>query len=543
MQSYKFESEGMPKTEENVSDWAARSVQLEGLPVFSGKVLTAADPIFSQLRTTEDYSRLARRLRGPFLLIVREPKRTTVVTDFGACIPAYYLENGCAEGNHRVSSSLGELRPYSSGRISASALFRYASWMSGVAQEPLYADVRAVPSGSVMEFTDTGCRATPYLDWAQLGAEEPMSEQDAQRRFFEIAGEYLNAIARSEGEVACLLSGGTDSALVALVLKRVGCNFRCITADYAFRKYSEWDLAQKTAQVLNLRQERVLVSRADHRHGYEVMNSRAGNVPMWYHQVPTLYKVGQYALERNIRHLFTGDNAGPIFLEFDYFFEGLPTDTERYLECISRMSSEDKVSRAAGHKAALTPFGKSILAALGGSSEQFCRWADADLASARRVACEWNSRLSLPALQSVLSQLSAGVAQQNQWLPAQIALGGKVQLLSPFLDIEMIKFAISLPPALKFRDGITKYLLKAVLKTELGIQLPKKPSPNPSRVWTFVPALKDMFRVDARLRPLFARQLAANVAQAGGLYSQLLYTKALGMWLQAHQLNTVSAGE
>ena len=121
-----------------------RSVEIQGAPVFSGRILTAADKEFDGLTTLEDYSRLARRLRGSFSIIVREGDAITAVTDHAGCYPVFYLAD--TAGKFQVSSALWELRKFSSGKLSSLAMFFYTT-RRGIGDYPLYADVRTVGRG------------------------------------------------------------------------------------------------------------------------------------------------------------------------------------------------------------------------------------------------------------------------------------------------------------------------------------------------------------------------------------------------------------
>jgi asparagine synthase (glutamine-hydrolysing) len=61
-----------------------------------------------------------------------------------------------------------------------------------------------------------------------------------------------------------------------------------------------------------------------------------------------------------------------------------------------------------------------------------------------------------------------------------------LEVRSPFLDQELMEFAASLPPALKIRKGVTKYLLKAYLRNKMPddfIERPKTGFGVPLRMW------------------------------------------------------------
>jgi hypothetical protein len=128
------------------------------------------------------------------------------------------------------------------------------------------------------------------------------------------------------------------------------------------------------------------------------------------------------------------------------------------------------------------------------------------------------------------------IEHRNFWLPAQRAIGSNSQIPSPFLDIEMIRFALSLPVAFKYRNGVGKWLLKAFLLRETGLTLAKRASPNPSRVWWWMPRLDDLLHIAPGLRSLVVRLQTRNVLKAGALYQNIFDVTALGIWLNRHRL-------
>ena len=110
-----------------------------------------------------------------------------------------------------------------------------------------------------------------------------------------VAAEYLGAIAKGRGPIACLLSGGIDSALVAWLLRSVGQNSLNLTADYSWKRYSEFSSASANARALGISNERIELTSAGQKKAYRALNSGRQNSPCCHAQSPVLFDLAQRA--------------------------------------------------------------------------------------------------------------------------------------------------------------------------------------------------------------------------------------------------------
>jgi hypothetical protein len=62
---------------------------------------------------------------------------------------------------------------------------------------------------------------------------------------------------------------------------------------YAFKRYSEWDLAAVSAKHLDLSLERVPVTRKKHKRAFLAMNGPPANLPVGHSQLTSLYCLGR----------------------------------------------------------------------------------------------------------------------------------------------------------------------------------------------------------------------------------------------------------
>ena len=86
---------------------------------------------------------------------------------------------------------------------------------------------------------------------------------------------------------------------------------------------------------------------------------------------------------------------------------------------------------------------------------------------------------------AILSQLSSGLSWQKEYLFA--GKYNKVTFVSPFYDFRMLGFAFGLPLSCKVKSGVTKYMLRKMLKKYADKNLSKTAFPHPARLWSLIP--------------------------------------------------------
>ncbi|MEP6715146.1 MAG: asparagine synthase C-terminal domain-containing protein, partial [Terriglobia bacterium] len=416
-------------------------------------------------------------------------------------------------------------------RLRKEALFFYVT-RGGVGISPFYSDIDEVRPATVMCFQDGRIESQTYLNWQDFLEIHPIDPAAAQQRFTEIASGYLSALVKDQGAVGCLLSGGTDSALIAWLLREIGANTLCLTADYSWEKYSEFSSAAATAAAVGLAHERVPITASNRRDSLYALNNARQNAPCSVGLSPILYQLAGAASKHGISILATGDHADSLFLGFERFFHSFPAEHEAYLKATAALTPAARIaslnSRTAPH-----PADEPLLAALGSSAGECLEWENALFEEDCARLSQWAGATPLHTLQQLTGQLWAGISFQNLFLPVTQALDHRIEFVSPFYDLEMIRFALSLPAEYKFRNGATKVLLRDLLARTLGRAVAKRASPNPARFWRLMPDLRERSLQGKALRPVYDRACFRNLVDMGASWNQVDKVGALGMWLTA----------
>jgi asparagine synthetase B (glutamine-hydrolysing) len=512
-----------------------RRISIRGLPVYSGALLSFDSPVFASLHSRADFMAFARGLRGQFSIVIEDESTTVAITDFGCSRPVFYIPDVAGKGFH-ISSRLQDLVPFSSNHILREALFFYVS-RSGVGIEPFYSDVMQVHPARVTWFQGGDIDSVAYLDWEDYLQTSDIGPKAAEERFLEIAGGYLSAIAKARGPIACLLSGGIDSALIAWLLRSIGQESLNLTADYSWNRYSEFASASANAKALGVPNERVRVTSSSRRRAFGALNSGGQNSPCCNAQSPILFDLAQRAQLDGIATLATGDHADALFLGFDRFFSAFPRDSGAYLKTTTALDAAGKLDHVFP-KPGRTPSQGFLLSLFGASPAGCLAWEESINAGDRSVMEAWARRTPLHTLQQLGGQIWAGISWQNSFLPVSQAFEDKVEFVSPFFDLEMIRFALSLPLEYKFQNGVTKVLLRRIASRLLGREVPKRASPNPARIWRLAPDLAERRSIPTALRTEYDRLVWNNLRQSGRLWSEVDKLAAFGLWLGEQPLQS-----
>jgi asparagine synthetase B (glutamine-hydrolysing) len=517
-----------------------RKVSIKGLPVYCGALLSFDSPVFHSLHTRADFVAFAKALRGQFSIIIEDQSITVAITDFGCSRPIFYIPDSAGK-RFLVSSRLEDLVSFSSNQLLREALFFYVS-RSGVGIEPLYSDIRQVYPARVTWFRGKDIDSVSYLDWGDYLETSSIEPKAAEERFCEIAAGYLSAIARGRGPIACLLSGGIDSALIAWLLRSIGQEGFSLTADYAWKRYSELSSASANSQALGVLNERVEVTSASRRQAFRALNSGRQNSPCCHAQTPVLFDLAQHAQHEGISTLATGDHADSLFLGFEHFFSAFPRDPSAYVETTAALDVPAKLDHLYP-KPSHVPEQRFLLSLAGSNPAGCLSWENSLNAKDRSVMEPWASRAPLHTLQQLSGQIWAGISWQNSFLPVSQAFGDRVEFISPFYDLEMIRFALSLPLEYKFQNGITKVLLRRIADRVLGRTIPKRASPDPSRIWRLAPDFAERRCVPSALRPEYDRLVRSNLLNSGRLWHEVDKLAAFGLWLEEQPLRSVISSQ
>jgi hypothetical protein len=514
-----------------------RRVHVDGLPILTatGKALGDTDvPVFS-FADLESWAGWARSLRGQFAVIVAEGSSAIIVTDLAGCYPAFYL-TGPAGTARKIATSLIELENDSSRSVRRTALFEYVAFRSmDLDGETIYKDIDRASGGSVTFYSRDRIETREYARWESLIQCGDQDMDAAEQQLESLIRTYTDANMPQGGEpLGILLSGGTDSTLLASLLKdEWKGRLRFFTQHFSFRRYSELSQAEENARTLGIETRAVMLRRSNHLRAVRALNSRECDQPCVTLQAFNLWSL-IHSVSKDCRFFMLGEHADSLFLGFGHFFSGLPSDTDSYLAATHALAPERKLDWVLP-RVGISDLDAELLDALDLSREEYLEWlGDFARRRAGRFAPFRNRHLTT--LQQLDGQIDGGLGWQRIVLPVLKSLAG-VKILTPFFDPAMIAFALSLPVTLKYRDGKTKFLLREVLRKHIGRELRKAPAAaSPVAIWRIPASFKERAAISPVLRPYYDRLMKRNLFSLGRMVNHQVKVAALGLWMHGRGL-------
>ena len=408
--------------------------------------------------------RVVHELRGMFAFAIWDERRARlfIARDRLGIKPLYYWPT---PGGVAFASELRSLLtlPELPRAVDPDAVVEYIAL--GYVPEPrsILAGVCKLPPGHLLEWSrEDGLRVEPY--WSPVRAERTgIDAREAIEETRRLIEESVTLHLESDVPLGAFLSGGIDSSGVVAAMSRVMQQpVRTFSIGFREREFDESVYAAEVARALGTRHT-ALVVRPDADMLFEEV-ARALDEPFGDPSALPTFLVSHLA-RRDVTVALSGDGGDELFGGYT-----------RYLE-LNRATELPAAARSLFRSVALTlphiAFGRNRLLALGRSLRG--RYAGtvalpvreseggivrADVAARARPFEQFLDRwFDAAAPRDFLTQLT--IVDILSYLPGDIltkvdrmSMAHSLEARVPLLDHVVAEFALSLPPSVKFRDGV-----------------------------------------------------------------------------------------
>jgi len=450
------------------------------------------------------------RLRGMFGLALWDRRTRTMVVarDRVGIKPMHYA---VADGRLYFGSEIKSLlcAPDLPRDLNPDALDHYLSFLYAPRDASFFAHIRKLPPGHFLVWRDGHLKTAPY--W-QPGAKEPFkgTEADAVDELKRVLMDAVRAHLISDVPLGAFLSGGIDSSVVVAMMSRVsGARVKTFSIGFDQPQYDELQYARQVAKrydtdhhedVITPDGVAILDSLISH---FDEPFGDTSSIPTWY--------VSQLAA-KHVTVTLSGDGGDELFGGYDrYLQDPRVAAIDRYTPpAIRRVAT--LVSSRLPHGAK----GKRFLRHIGETERG--RYVDAvgfftaddksglysDGLRARlspvdpehRVMTIFDRYADLPwASQMMRFDLETYLPEDILTKVDRTSMAHSIESRVPLLDNHVIDFALTLPAAMKIRNGRRKHVLKEVAAQFLPaglIDRRKQGFGVPLDVW-FRGKLRDLF--------------------------------------------------
>ena len=307
---------------------------------------------------------------------------------------------------------------------------------------------------------------------------------------------------RADVPVGAYLSGGLDSSITAALIQRVApSRLRTFSVGFESPEFDESQYQQTMAQALQCDHTAVTVTSQDIAASFPDV-IRHTERPVLRTAPAPLYLLAQLVRQNSYKVVLTGEGADEVFGGYDLFKEakvrqcwarqpqstwragllrrlypylpGLQSQSTAYLEAFFKVGLDQPDDLFFSHRPRwATTSGVVRFLADDLLSAGYDPVADL-LASLPAEFADWRPLARAQYLE--LAQLLPGYILSSQG--DRVSMAHAVEGRFPFLDHRVVEFAATLPPRLKLRGLIEKYLLRRSLQGDLPAAIawrPKQP--------------------------------------------------------------------
>jgi len=366
--------------------------------------------------------------------------------------------------------------------------------------------------------------------------------------------ESISIRLNADVEVASLLSGGIDSAAInAYALKR-GVNLQTYTLGYReFAKYDERQNAKESAELLGVKNREVVIGKEEFLEASERVLETLDE-PLNDPAAVPLYLLFEQIKKDGYRVVLNGEGSDELFLGYRQYFEFLDVQNltrlknknwlsnyfhsnfsmNREWERYKRVFDGTLLFRTTGES--FSDLQKNIAMRQNVRDNESLKYIKSYRerfdASAHTDESIWYSYIDLHLFQAehYLSKLD------------RVSMAHSIEYRTPFLDHKLASLIFSIDPKIRYQDGVTKALLKEVLKPHIDTKIltrKKKGFSNPFIEYLIESKKIDIIREVNEQSGIFKRDKLEEYIQkahAGGFKQHVWGLYVLSVWIRKYLL-------
>ena len=418
-----------------------------------------------------------QHLRGMFAIALLDDETLYLFRDRLGKKPLFYLN----EGSFIFASEIKALVPFlKKTEMDDDALMSYLSFLAPAPPFTFFKGIKKLAAGEYLTFKDAKVEVKRYYDILNTTPNIITFRDEAITKLEEVLQESMTLRLNADVPMAALLSGGIDSATINYYAKAQGLNIPTYTLGYEeFSKYDERENALESAKFLGVQNRAVEINQESFINATDkVLDSL--DEPLNDPASIPLYLLFEQIKKDGYKVVISGEGSDELFLGYRQYFEYLDIQgasslanknwLKRYFkanysqnrewEWYKRIFNDTLLFRTSGEK--FTDLQKNALlkrnvkddSSLKYINDYRKRFDD----SVHTDESTWYSYIDLNLFQAehFLTKLD------------RTSMAHSIESRTPFLDHKLVETIFSLDPKLRYEDGVTKSLLKEIMKPKLN---------------------------------------------------------------------------
>ncbi|MFT7861186.1 MAG: asparagine synthase (glutamine-hydrolyzing) [Sulfurimonas sp.] len=434
-----------------------------------------------------------QHLRGMFAIALKDGEKLYLFRDRLGKKPLFYRQNKQA---FYFASELRALKPFLTHKeLNTDAMLSYLTYLAPTSPHTFFEGIKKLAPGEYLLYQNNKVELHTYFDLVDTPANIITDETQAIKAIEELLQESIELrLSGSEVPMATLLSGGIDSATINYYAKNSGRDLLSYSLGFEeYRKYDELDEARESANLLGVRNKAVTATKDKFIESFEPVLG-ALDEPINDPAAIPLYILLEEVKKDGYKVVLSGEGSDELFLGYRQYFEYIELERAKGLyhanwlkkyfrsnfsmnrewEWYKRAFENEVIFRCSSEK--FTDMQKNGLLRRnirdGESMGYIQNYRDRFESSAHTDESIWFSYIDLNHFQAehFLAKLD------------RISMYHSLESRTPFLDHKFTELIFSISPEIRYRDGVTKSLLKKVMQDKLPepiIKRKKKGFSNP----------------------------------------------------------------
>jgi asparagine synthase (glutamine-hydrolysing) len=418
-----------------------------------------------------------KHLRGMFAISLWDDGSLYLFRDRLGKKPLFYtMQNN----TFIFASEIKALTPFlKKHKLNDDALLSYLSFLAPTPPHTFFEGIKKLGCGEYLSLKSTHIEIKRYFDLLDSKPNLITSRDEAIFSLENLLKESINIRLGADVPMASLLSGGIDSATLNYYAKLHGTKLQTYTIGYkGFGKYDERKNAKESAKLLGLKSKHIEIDQ-DHfiSASKEVLDTL--DEPLNDPAAIPLYLLFSEIKKDGYKVVLSGEGSDELFLGYRQYFEYLDIQKaatlqhknwlkkyfrsnfsmNREWEWYKRIFDETLLFRTSGDK--FTDLQKNNLLRRNIKDNQGLKYLQP-----YRDRFE-NSRHDDPSIWYSYIDLNLFQAEHFLTKLDRVSMAHSIESRTPFLDHLLASKIFSISPKLRYEDGVTKSLLKEVMRGKL----------------------------------------------------------------------------
>jgi len=492
-----------------------------------------------------------QHLRGMFAIALMDGETLYLFRDRLGKKPLYFM----AGITLRFASELKALTPFlKQTKMNDDALMSYLSFLAPTPPHTFYEGIQKLAAGEFLTYKNEKVEVKRYFDLLESKPNLITNRDEAIFTLEKLLDESISLRLHSDVPMASLLSGGIDSATINAYALQHGKKLNTYTLGYEeFSKYDERANAKASAEFLGLKNTQVVINQDDYIEAMEKV-FESMDEPLNDPAATPLYLLFEKIKAGGYKVVLSGEGSDELFLGYRQYFEYLDIEgaatlahknwlkkyfranysKNREWEWYKRIFDETLLFRTSGDK--FTDLQKNKLMRRNVKDNESLKYLapyrERFEASPHSDPAMWYSYIDLNIFQAehFLTKLD------------RMSMAHSIESRTPFLDHKLASTVFSIAPKLRYEDGVTKSLLKEIMKPKLNTEIltrKKKGFANPYMEYLINSQKIDLIsRVNAQTGMFQPKELNEYIQTASkGSFKQHIWgLYVLSHWIEKNLL-------